>query len=792
VSADAAPTPKKPEQTSRAAARLWLFRLLAAVGIPAVLFAGLEGGLRVAGFGQSLRFLVPDERPGFFRTNPGFVSSFLPIGFDLKPLNFGVAARKPPNTVRIVVLGESAAQGVPMPSFGVAAQLRAQLRARYPHKDFEVLNTGIVAVNSHVVYQIARELSGYSPDLFVVYMGNNEVVGPYGPGCAFLSQMPPLWIIRLGVFVRSTRTGQLVTFLAGKLARSSRKPAEWGGMSMFVKNAVSGDDPRLEAVYRNFEENLRGIVRAATDSGARTLLCTVASNLKDCAPFLSLHEAGLTESGLAEWSRAFNRGRTEWLLGETGTAQADLLDALRLDPQYADTSFMLGSLELQAGNTGAARKHFIDAEHWDGLRFRPDPRINEIIREVARQGAPGVSLVDAADAMGCDPQSSAAPAGRNLLFEHVHFDWDGNYLLARMIAESSEGALFGAKKSDLPWLDSAGCASALAYTAHERLSVLQKVESIVQNPPFTNQLTYCEDEARLALELSRAKTDRSDPEKLRHAKEVVEAAIARDRGNADLPKIAEDIDEDLGDIAGALAQARRAEELQPRHFALAVEEVMKLSQLGRYDEAEKLLRQTAIRCNPKDRAAMAPAFAEIFMRTRRLEEGRRYLDDEVSRRPADRSLLFTRGRFARYAGDVAAAERDFREILAEDPEDQSALDELEGLLDKHGQSTKAQEECLAATVYQPRNLANNLRAALIYDSQHNDEKMVGSLLAAERSGHVTSLVEFKLAQKLFDLGRLDEALVHLAEARRISLYEGAPSLTQELSLAIERLRSHMP
>src|SRR5208283_3375667 len=95
VSAEAIPTPRKPEQPSRTPARLWLFRLVAAVGIPAVVLGGLEGGLRLAGYGQPLRFLVPDERPGFLRTNPGFVSSFLPIGFDLKPLNFGVAARKP-------------------------------------------------------------------------------------------------------------------------------------------------------------------------------------------------------------------------------------------------------------------------------------------------------------------------------------------------------------------------------------------------------------------------------------------------------------------------------------------------------------------------------------------------------------------------------------------------------------------------------------------------------------------------------------------------------------------------
>ena len=69
------------------------------------------------------------------------------------------------------------------------------------------------------IYQIAREMAGFEPDLFLVYAGNNEVVGPYGPGCAYLSQMPPLWVIRASVFVRSTRTGQLLgSLLAANLA----------------------------------------------------------------------------------------------------------------------------------------------------------------------------------------------------------------------------------------------------------------------------------------------------------------------------------------------------------------------------------------------------------------------------------------------------------------------------------------------------------------------------------------------------------------------------------------------
>ena len=182
--------------------------MVLAAAMPAIVLLALEGGLRLAGYGKPATFLIPDGRPGWFRTNPEFASLFLPGNFDLRPLNFSVSLHKAPKTVRIVVLGESAAQGVPVPGFGFSPQLRAQLRHRYPGTDFEVIDTGIVAINSHVVYQVAKEMARFEPDLFVLYAGNNEVVGPYGPGCAYLSNMPPLWVIRASVWVRSTRTGQ--------------------------------------------------------------------------------------------------------------------------------------------------------------------------------------------------------------------------------------------------------------------------------------------------------------------------------------------------------------------------------------------------------------------------------------------------------------------------------------------------------------------------------------------------------------------------------------------------------
>jgi len=770
---------------SRATARQWLFRGIALLGVPVLLLGALESGLWVAGYGRATSFLIPDREPGYHRTSQDYVSLFMPESFDLRPLNFRVARQKPANTLRVVVLGESAVQGIPAPAFGFVPQLRAQLQARYPDRRIEVINTGVVAINSHVVYQITRELAAFAPDLFVVYLGNNEVVGPYGPGCTYLAEAPPLRVIRASVAVRSTRSGQLLAAIMRTLAPRPT-PAEWGGMGMFVEQAVAGDDPRLETVYRNFEANLRDIVRVATRTGAKTLLCTVVANLKDSPPFLSRHRAGLAGAELARWQAAFDRGRIAWRLDDHATARPHLEEARRLDPQYADTLFMLGAIESGAGNEPAARALLVEALRWDALRFRPDPRLNEIIRRVGGTGGK-VGLVDTAHQLGADLNSTAPIAGRELLFEHVHFDWEGNYRVARAMAEGAEALLYGTNSAAPAWLDSDGCAAALGYTPHARPGVLQRLAPLVQSPPFPNQLTYPEDMARFSRNLAEAQAASRAPGVMRRAQEAIVAAITRDPENPALAKLEEEIADDLGDLAGALAAAQRARSLQPDNYAVAGNVAIKLLRLGRHEEAEKLLRAAAAVATPREQVALGPAFGDLFARTQRPEEHRRHLDALLARQPDNADLHLQRAQLARSQKDHAAVERDLRAILARDPGHQAGLEALVALLHETGQTAAADQATLAAVDRQSRNQANNLRAALLSGRRGDDEAQIRFLRAAERSGMVTSGVELRLARKLLELNRPVEALAHLAEARRISLVEGDAGTTAAIQDHIRRL-----
>ena len=245
------PAVPKLAQAALSQQRKWLFRLTAMIVAPVLFIAVLEAGLRLGGYGYPTTFFIGPNADGVYTPNPRFGWRFFPRPLARSPIPSLLSA-KPAGTVRIFVLGGSAAQGMPNYSFSFGRILEVMLRERYPDVKFEVVNTAMTAINSHVVLEIARDCAAHQPDLFVVYMGNNEVVGPYGPGTVFQQWSPSLKFIRANVWVKSTRIGQLFDGAIHYLHAKDGSPASWQGMEMFLGNQIAADDPRLEAVYSNF------------------------------------------------------------------------------------------------------------------------------------------------------------------------------------------------------------------------------------------------------------------------------------------------------------------------------------------------------------------------------------------------------------------------------------------------------------------------------------------------------------------------------------------------------------
>jgi tetratricopeptide (TPR) repeat protein len=539
----------------------------------------LELALRAAGYGYNPHVAVKCEidRQPYLGENVKFGWRFFPpiLAREFEP--FAFPARKPANTCRIFVLGSSAAQGIPNHAFCFGRFLEFMLEERFPGVHFEVVTTAMAAINSHVVLEIAKDCAQYDPDLFVVYMGNNEVVGPYGPGTVLTPALSNLHLIRFGIALRAAKIGQLVSSLLGSHRLGKEGPQYWRGMEMFLGRQVRADDPRLAATYGHFRRNLEDICRVAAGAGAETVMCTVGANLRDCPPFASLHRPGLTPEQQKGWDGIYQQGVEAESQGKQAQAVASYLQAAQVDDSYAELQFRLGRCYGLSGDYESAQDRYIRARDLDTLRFRADTRINEIIREVAEQAKrKGVRLAHVAEAL--DANSPHGLSGEEFFYEHVHLTFEGNYVVAKTVLEQIEpiiaGRFEGKAQSHGVLPTRQQCAQRLAYNDWSRQETLDTiVHSFLAKAPFTNQLYHKEQVARLSQQL-KVLGGALTPEALKEIGEQYRATIEKAsddwRLRWDYGKL---LAEDLKQYDAAAAQYRIVQQHLPHshmgHDALA-------------------------------------------------------------------------------------------------------------------------------------------------------------------------------------------------------------------------------
>ena len=270
-------------------------RLTTMIFVPLLVLGGIEFGLRLGGYGYDTGFFRPIQINGhkFYVSNEKFSYRFFPPAIARIPLPFRFAAEKATNSYRIFLFGESAAMGDPDPTYGIGRYLEVLLRERYPGIDFQVVCVAMTAIDSGTILPIARECAWHQGDLWLIYMGNNEMVGPFGAETSYGFHAPSLGVIRTILAIKATRIGQLLDEFGRRLRSNSSTPKEWGGMEMFANNRLGYDDPARLRAYANFKGNLEDILHVAYQADVPVILSTVAVNLKDCAPFASIHAAGL-------------------------------------------------------------------------------------------------------------------------------------------------------------------------------------------------------------------------------------------------------------------------------------------------------------------------------------------------------------------------------------------------------------------------------------------------------------------------------------------------------------------
>ena len=522
------PSPPVSSLSSGTRPGKWAFRIAALLS-PLFLLGTLEAGLRLAGYGYPTTFFLPSKIQGqpVLVDNAQFGWRFFPPTLARSPTPLVMPAAKPAGTYRIFLFGESAALGDPRPAYGVGRYLEVLLRERFPETRFEVVCAAMTAINSHGILPMARECARQHGDLWIVYMGHNEMIGPFGAATVFGRRAPRVGFVRAVLALKATRTGQLLAALNQQLHKPATDEAAWTGLKLFVDQAVAPDDPRKEIVYDNFRRNLEEIVESGLRANANILLSRIACNLNDCPPFASRWNDRLTQPDRSKSLDLLQRGIT----AQSGTNLTQALEfyrqAAELDPGQAELQFRLGKCWLALTNASAARPHLERARDNDALPCRADSRLNSIVDAVAAEYATrGVLRFDAEAALAAGAPSGI-PGGESF-FEHVHLTFDGNYRLARAFADEIEKLLPATftRSREPEWASPERCARRLGLTDWNRFGVYEGVLQRIADAPFTNQLDHVARVRVLRASLADLRS-RMQPAAYTNAQALYEEALAR-------------------------------------------------------------------------------------------------------------------------------------------------------------------------------------------------------------------------------------------------------------------------
>ncbi|MEM1181218.1 MAG: tetratricopeptide repeat protein [Acidobacteriota bacterium] len=736
----------RPRSATRAfrGPRLWLFRILA-VGLVPLAFLCLEAALRLLGVGASTDFLIPGE-DGQLRSNPRFSERFFPRTLARPPVPFTLESPKPADVVRLFVVGGSAARGTPEPAFGVSRVLEALLELSYPDRRFEVVNAAITAINSHVALPIVEDVVDRGEaDLILVYLGNNEVVGPFGAASVLGDFSPSRGAIRLGLTLRQSRGVQLLDhWLKPEPPRDG-----WRGMEMFLGQTVAAEDPRLGAVYSHFADNLEAMARAAARRETPLIFSTVAVNLRHQAPFASLPAA---DAGFAE---TLERGRQELARGDAAGA-VEVAESLL--PQYAaraDVHFLHGSALAALGQVDGARAHLERARDLDALRFRADTGINDRLRAAAE--ATEVPLVDAAEAF------SESLAGRRFFLEHVHLRFEGNLALARLFAAATAETL-GLGAPSTAAVTAPAVARHLALTPEDALAIEEDMLELVRRPPFAESLDALT--ARHA-HIERLRRLASTPQARQQVEAIYAARLGRQPDDLTSRRRRAEIFERWGETARALEDRRRLAEDRPDLLPLRRAYAIALSKAGQNEAAVQQIEDAM-----EDRGLGARIRAELAVDLGGLHEAAGRLGDAAHhyRRaqeldPASPLPPFNLAMLAAQRGQLNRAVEGFEGVTREHPSFAPAWQNLGVAFEKKGNVEAAERSFRAEMDARPDAAGGAHRLGRLLLARGHVEGAAEAFTEAIRRQIDHAPSYFRLADLQLAAGRAAEA----AELYRIGL-----------------------
>ncbi|MEQ8523560.1 tetratricopeptide repeat protein [Gracilimonas sp.] len=372
--------------------------------IPVLFFVILEVVLRGVDYmGNTELFIDPNiPTDEYYMPNPNFAARYFFYTKTIpSPSSDVFLQSKPENAFRVFAMGGSSAAGYPYGYNGTFSRIvDDMLSDAMPDREVEVVNVATSAISTYTLFDQTDELLEQKPDAIMIYAGHNEFYGALGVGSnENLGGFPGF--VRFYLKLQRFKTFMLLREIivdSGQWlssAVSDEKPATGTLMERIINNqSIALNGPEYELAMVQFKSNMEAIIQKFADEGIPVYISTIASNVKDQPPFVSIEQ--------------------------------------EKNPP-ADDVYQEALSVYQNGDSVVAKEQFEYAKDLDGLKFRAPSDINRIIQSLS-DSYPNTKLVPVHEAY--EKASANGIIGNNLMLEHLHPNQTGYFIMGRNFAES--------------------------------------------------------------------------------------------------------------------------------------------------------------------------------------------------------------------------------------------------------------------------------------------------------------------------------------------------------------------
>lgn len=410
--------------------RLLFIALSMALGLGVL--GAAELGFRLAGYGgHAPVFTDAGELPGgsrlifssvagstaYFDTRRSSAGSLDPVAFEMP---------RPERAFRVMVIGESAAKGIPSPRpLAWSSILREMLGDLMPQREVEVLNIAVTAIAAFPASDILRQSLAQDPDLVVIWVGNNEFYGAYGVASLHSAGRTP----RMMALIHWARGLGVVQWMDGLGARQTRPAGETLMEAMIGRSFIAPDDPVRTRAAENLRVLVGGMARRCIARGVPVVVCLPPVNERDLAPLGVSDVSGLDAGALKDVERSVGSALLE-LRSEPAAAESHAREAIARAPQHAMAHFLLGRALHAQGKSAEALGAFQRAIDLDSMPWRPPSTSVEAVRAGGERGGAVICDLHGAFRSG----SPGGAVGWELVADHVHPSQAGQMVAARAVA----------------------------------------------------------------------------------------------------------------------------------------------------------------------------------------------------------------------------------------------------------------------------------------------------------------------------------------------------------------------